>query len=436
MAIRKAKANRPATLTRVAKFEVRPTPEQLATMQKVSDNLWLLWNTALESRQQYFTEHLEPLYQKLKKADSNERTSLKDAIKENHHGAPNYYSQAAELTKTRARREDYAAVPCPWQQETLKLLDSGFKSFMQLRNRGDVRARPPKEKSPNQFCEIQGVQGFQVVADNLKIAAQKWLTPEQRDCLQKSAAACSIILSPRKILPGGAALSFPIPIYQQLLLAQAVKLNKFIIVRDGKGRFWCSIAYAIEKPESVPLVPEKVVFLTLGASFIGVVSPSGEETIDLWRPDQFWMPKIMEKRALRDRCAKGSRRWRKLTEQINRDYERLRNQQLDNQRKVIVGKLRCHGVHFVVAEHSPIRAKRGKLADKKRLERGGVLGLNWSAQNTGSLARLRQLLEQKVAEWGGSVSDLKLAKYPSGMPREKKVLGARALREQFLLEEA
>lgn len=495
MAIRKAKTDRPATLTRVAKFEIKPTHEQLVTLQRVSDNLWLVWNAALEQRIQYFEEYLQPLYNALKdeisqeelfryltrvkavamecraegvatyllfrKGRSNDKLkklayrqvaiyrklragfscpSMKSSVKLLMSGlysrAPDYFTQAAELTEMRARREDYMGVPCPWQQETLKLLDGGFNSFMQLRLRGDLRARPPKEKSPHRFCEIQGVQGFQLVAGNVKVAAQKLLTPAQRDHLQTSSGGCSIVLSPGKTLPGGAMLSFPIPLYQQLLLSQAVKLNKFTIVQDGKGRFWCSIAYAIEKPETVPLVPEEVVFITLGASFIGVVSSLGEETIKLWRPDQYWMPRIKEKKALRDRCAKGSGRWRKLNNAIERDYERLHCQQFDDQRKMIARVLRRHGVHFVIAEHSPIRAKKGRLADGERAERGGMLGLNWSAQNTGSLARLRQLLEQKAAEWGGSVSTLKLSAYPDGTPKEKKVPAARALRAQFFSEVA
>ena len=103
---------------------------------------------------------------------------------------------------------------------------------------------------------------------------------------------------------------------------------------------------------------------------------------------------------------------------------------------MIARKLKRDGVHFVIVAHSPIRGKEGALADKNNPERGGTLGANWSAQNTGSLAQLRQLLEQKVTEWGGSVEVRVLETYPKHAdPRERKGRAAEALREQEVAAE-
>lgn len=455
MAVRNGKVKKAPVLVRVVKFEIKPSEAQMSTLQKTSDNLRDIWNTALKSRQVFFHKNLKPLYKELRKAskDGNKDLvkKLKSDITEVYTKAPVYHvtgaperSQASWLTKMRKEKSDYEAVPCMWQQETLKALEGSFKSFAQLRNKGDLTARPPLMKSEHAFCELQGLAGWKLIADGAGISPQKPVSSIQQKTLAESRLV-SIRLAPGKGLPGGADITFPIPPYQQHILSQAVKLNKFTLYRDKKKRFWISIAYSMPIPDQVELIPERVVFLTLGASYIGVVSPLGEETINLWRSDKHWMPKIeAEKLRLKpkkvsnlsnfafDDCQKGSRKWKQCTRNINTMYEKMRLQQLQHHREIIATKLKRHGVHFIVAEHSPIRGKKGRLANKKYSTRTGTLGLNWSVQNTGSLAQLRQLLEQKVAEWGGSVQSLRLENYPSGDARAKKIPAAKALRKQYL----
>jgi transposase len=438
MAVRNGKTEKAPVLVRVQKFQIKPTLEQLATLQRVSDNLFQVWNDCLEQRQLYFNERIKPLYEELKSADIEAVTEIKSRIKRVYAEAPVYHatgaphrSQASWLTKMRQSSSDFAAVPCGWQQECLKILEGSFASFAQLRNKGDTTARPPRLKVANSFCEIQGCVGFQFSTKTLAINPQKPLG-EVHQLAMRNTEEMHVVLSPGKPLPGGTELRFSVPEYQRLILSQAVKLNKFTLYRDKKKRFWISIAYSIPQPKQAELVPEEVVFVALGASYIGVVSSHGEETIDLWRSDHFWMPKI---NALRERLKPvtgGSKAWRRRKKAMDRMYEIMRLQQLQNQREVIARKLHQHGAHFIVLEHSPIRGKEGKLADKSRAERSGEGGLNWSAQNTGSLARLKQLLEQKTAEWGGSVSALRLEDYPIGTARERKVPAAKAARKQYL----
>jgi hypothetical protein len=341
---------------------------------------------------------------------------------------------------------------------------------------------------------------WQLQTGALSIAPQKQLDHVHRHAIA-SAEALSIVLSPGKSLRDGIELRFPVPEYQKLKLAQAVKLSKFVLSRDKKGRYQMSIMYAISAPDSIAHEPEDVAFVALGASHLSVVSKHGETIVDLWRPDKHWKSLIEEakqrgflaqlqgdeaiKRSLNGgfvtleelerglqaiplyqakdvttfygkNCTvkytttafdeiprevrklflrpkqKGSRAYTELWSEIARMYEIMRAQQLQNQREVIAHKLRPHGTHFVIIEHSPIRGKKGALADTEKVERKGELGLNWGVQNTGSLARLRQLLVSKAEEWGGSVATLRLEQYPEGDVRERKLVAARMARVQFL----
>lgn len=490
MAVRNGKIGKAPVLVRVVKFPIHPTEEQMLTLHLVSENLRLIWNECLEWRQRYFNEHLKPLYEVLKNSsgDPFKVAQLKAAIKTMYEGAPVYHdkedherSQASWLTQMRHAHTDFAAVPSGWQQEGLKTLEGAYASFAQLRARGDKTARPPRIKDPNGFCEVQGCVSWQLATDTLAIIPQKPLGEAYQHAIRNT-HSMEIVLSPGKALPGGATLRFAIPEYQRLVLSWAVKLNKFTLYRDRKGRHWISIAYAKPIPDGVELVPEEVVFVTLGASYVGVVSQTAKETIDLWRPDKKWislirnarnrglLPQLQSEEALKRSIEggyvtaetvararqtaengtlygdipederklflapkqKGSRGYDGLIAAVNRMYEIMRCQQLQNQREVIVHRLARYGVHFVVVAHSPIRAKEDKLADKTKVERRGDLGLNWSVQNTGSLARLTQLLKQKAAEWGGSVSTIYLEGYPAGDARARKVPAAEAARAQYL----
>lgn len=417
------------TLQRVVKFEIRLASDEVEVLTATSNNLRDVWNQALAERQDYFAKSIKPLYEVQKQAGSS--PELKEKLKAAFKAAPSHYSQCKRLTAWRQADPAFAAVPCSWQQETLKILEGSYSSFAKLRANGDKDARPPRPKDELGFCEVQGLGSWQLHTDTLALVPQRPLGETHQHAMC-NASQMEIVLSPGKPLPGGAGLRFAVPEYQRLVMSRAVKLSKFTLTRDKKKRFWVSIAYSIPKPTQATQVPEELVFLALGASHLAVISKKGDEVVDLWRPDKHWMPKIEAVKARLKTCQKSSRAWLRRFAAMERMYEIMRLQQLQNQREVISGVLRQHGEHFVIIEHSPVRSKEGKLADSEKSERGGALGLNWQAQNTGSLARLKQLLEQKAAEWGGTVSTIKLEHYPEGDVREKKLEAARLARQQYL----
>jgi len=429
-------------LYRAVKFKIFPDAGQRKTLQSISDNLWSVWNDALAERVTLFEMHHKPLYEAIKTArEENDeirlyelRLKLKQAFRDHR---ITHFDQCKSLTPRRKTSASFAAVPCAWQQETLKILDGAFRSYLSLKKKGDLFARPPREQRAEEFFEIQGLLSFALGVGDHKVAAQKKIASSMIRLLHEGRQA-EIVLSPGKSLPGGAELRFKLASYAGKKLGEAVRVKKFTLYRDPpdmrqSGNFWISLAYEVEKTEAIPFDPNRAVYIALGASSLGVVSPSGEEVLKLWRPDKHWEPKrdTLKKRIAM--CTKGSRAWKRRQNAKLCIEQKSARQRKDSDRKIVIEKLVAHGVHFVISD-IVIRGKKGRLADASKEERGGVLGLNWSAQNTG-IARLVQHLEQKAEEHGGSVRKFRAtSKLPTdiGQGHENKIAMARRLKDDFL----
>lgn len=430
-----------AILTRTEKWPLVLSEEQERLIMRVSDGLREYYNWALEQEKVAYEA-----YKAEKKARPDQKPESKGTLTE---------FDLYTLYKDTLRPEDEGAglwranIPANWVLETFRAVSGGYKSFFSLVKRGDKDARSPGEVPEWLFQAIPGA---------LNAGSRK---------------GSRIVLAPQ-IFPD--MLQFAIPEYQMTQLGRASRLSKFIIKREKrdlrrKSRFTLSISYEIEQPGEQPFVPEQAAFIALGASSIGVVSPFGEKTISLWRPDLHWKPRTDavggNAKALvkNGKVRKGSRKHRDLQHAFRTMFDLLANQQTLDRREVVAGSLihrekevplskkerrfrrkhgksledgtrtvaTGHGLHFVVTE-LVVRSKEGKLADGDNPSRGGPLGPNWQAQNTGALAYLVQQLTNKAKERGGSVRRFPLdASFLAfGMGDEKKILIARALRDQFL----
>jgi putative transposase len=409
-------------LYRTAKWELKASAEQAALLIRASDGLREIYNWGLAA---WMAEYEK--YRQEKKADPEAKPATK---------LPSLFDQINLLTTL--GEEDRKAglargtLPRNWKEETLDALHGALGSFFALVKNGDRDARPPRPRSEKYFSAIPGRSGF---------------------ALKKG----RIVLAPN--IFGADTLSFPIPArYQAAMLARATKLKKFVIARDERdlakpGKLWVSVSYEIEKPEPRPFVSEEAVFVSLGASSVGVISPKGEEVLELWRSDKHWKPLAdaagsrcegREAKAGPGIATRGSRKWRKRQAARAKMLRIMAAQQTQDRRelvarelieKVIDNLVTGHGVHFVVTD-LVVRSKKGKLADGRKESRGGPLGLNWSAQNTGAIGYLAQWLEEKAAEHGGTVRKHRLPReaLPADLPtgHANKLLIARALKDDFL----
>jgi len=309
-----------------------------------------------------------------------------------------------------------------------------------LRKNGDFDARPPKERREGLFFEVSGRSGWKIKGDEF--------------CL-----SC-------KNVESSVEISFRIPRKQVEEISRG-KVKKFTLYRDQKdltspGRFWVSLAYEFEQPLQKTFDPETAVYIALGASSIGIISAKGEETIKLARADFHWKPEIvsLEKRAQEKKGAtrdgervilesdgsvstrlhprkSGSRSSRRVEKARKKMFGLMATQNNLNHREIVARDLikslknpHGHGYHFIVSE-VVVRSKQGKLADGNDPSRGGELGLNWSAQNTGSFAHLVSWLTEKAREVGGTVQKWKVpAEY---LPKTSdKIAMAYAIRRSFI----
>ena len=240
--------SKPEVLYRVAKFPIYPNESQFQILRKVSDNLWMVWNSALEERRTAYSKFVAPLYEGIKESVKNqnaaETTRLRVELKAAYREFPTLFDQINALTPQRKQQNGFAAVPRNWQEETLDTLDGAYKSFLALRKNGDFDARPPRARSEWDFCEVPGRFGFKIQNGEFALSCGK------------------LSLEP---------FHFPIPEHQQGLLSRAVAIKKFTLYRDERdmrkpGRFFVSLAYKIAKPEEKPFVPEDAVYISPGAS--------------------------------------------------------------------------------------------------------------------------------------------------------------------------
>lgn len=428
-----AKRKKTDVLYKTVKFEVFPNEEQEHILWTISCNLALVWNEGLAERRRIYDEFLHPLYEELKEVRDRDDAEACEEIegrlrtaREKHRIT--HFDQNNALTPRRDADEMFAAVPRNWQEETLSMLAGDFVSFFTLRRNGDLDARPPGPRKDGDFCQITGRMGFRYMYD------------------PSSLEGSHVVLSCKNLSKD--PFVFPLPKHQAEELRPYVDgVKKFILSRDERdpknsGRFWLSLSYEFEKPEEKPFIPEDAVYVALGASYIGIVSPKGEEVVKFWRPDKHWQPRIERvKERMKALPKKGSLKWQKQNN-AKRAMEKIKSRQQRQNHREVVAKLLGdeaaervlgHGVHFVVSEMI-VRSKEGKIADSSKKNRGGVLGLNWSAQNTGSIAEFVAWLRIKAAERGGTVRTHRLSYFPKseGTGRDNKIALARALRESFL----
>ena len=414
---KKQDASKP--LYRVAKFRAAPYGKSvpncsISVLTTVSAVLTQLYNDAHGERQHAFETHVSPIYEELKASKDNLEAvrMLKAKLKKAYLEIPTLFDQINGLTEKRENDPLFRAVPRSFQEETLDTLAGAFKSFLKLRKNGDMDARPPHTRNPEFFSEIPGRMSFEVKGSTMTIRCPN--------------------------IGSGTPLIFQVPEHQQALFRTAKRIKKFTLYREPRklsesGEFWISVAYEIERPALSIQHPRKIAFIKSGSSSIGIVSPAGYEVIEFDRPDKFWQPKIETLHSRIKLSQRGSRSYARRTDSVRTMYDKQSGQSKLNQREIAQRLIRKHGIHFVIDE-VVVRSKKGKLADGSKAERGGVLGLNWSAQNTGSFARFVSHLEEKVKEKGGSVTKVKLSldSAPARIGKRAKINLALKLREQYL----
>lgn len=431
------------TLPRTVKFPIEPSESEITKLYALSRVCNIIFNWALRQRLLTYQRFLLPVYLRIKSADEQGNgglvNSLKDELKqlfEAHKTKLTFNGQngPSGLTALLNRRKLLRQFPRGPMEETLDAVDAAFKSLFALLKKGDPDAKRSSLRRQRDFYKIP------------------WRYKKD-DCVKDERGLVRVSLGKHE-----EPLWFPIPPgYQLPKLSERTKTCKLELYRDRrnmaeKSKFQVSITYDIPKPPTEPI--ERIVFLALGASRLGVVFSEGCFCKNLPRPDYHWKPKINALEARISQCIPGSRKWKKRIAARSRMFAKLAGQQKQTQYEtvkelmtlyrsrnydILLKKLLGYGTHFVVTDLK-IRSKEGALADASDCTRGGSpTGANWSAQNTGNIGRFIQKLADKAAERGGSVIKRKSPELSSDerqlSGQERKILIAHKLRKEFLAEQ-
>ncbi len=416
MARKKKGAGTAVVLYRAVKGKIDVTEEQEALLMRISDGLRVIVNIANEERIAAYKEYKAARESGIEKPDIRMPTWF-DQV--NALTALGEADEAAGLFRAKIYRN--------WKEQAVITLAGSYDSFFALAKNGDKDARPPRMRDPEYFCEIQGRSGASITDQ---------LVPDP--VTSQEIRQCYVTLGPQKFRD---TLAFDLPTYcADIVKGKKVKDFKIYRVPSDMrrpGKYFISLSYELPAPPAVPFHKDTAVYLGLGTSSLGVSIKHPEQApvqfvIDLWRPDKHWMPLIDKVTKLRDKpsLTKGSKQWKAYNESRREMYRIMAEQQKLNQRQVVALLLK-YGTHFVVQDYV-VRSKKGKLADAEKKERSGLLGLNWAAQNTGTIARFVMNLESKVAEHGGSVVKRKPTSMPpKGHGRDNKIAMAERLRDDI-----
>ena len=255
------------------KIKINPSEQQKKVLWILSEKCRLIYNFALKERIYAFQKGVEKI---------------------------NYYKQQNDLPLLKEQYPEYKWVYSKVLQMVLRQLDTDFKSFYSLWNKGYKDANPPRFKGKKHFTTMTYNQSEFKHYDN------------------------KIRLSHRinKTL-----LEFNIP--------NKFKFNKIyqISVFMKNGDFYLSVLF--EQTEKTYMDNGLYQAFDLGALKHTAVNNKGRFIeFENKRPDKYWSKSIKELQSRRDHCKKGSKRWRKFHRNFCRCKRKSSNQFLDFQHKL------------------------------------------------------------------------------------------------------
>jgi putative transposase len=323
------------------KIHIFPTSEQEEVLWKLSERCRSLYNFALAERI--------------------------DAWKQGRR--VNYRKQQNDLPEVKRKYLEYSWVYSKVLQMVLRQLDADYKSFFALWKNDRKDARPPRFKRRGYFVVmLYNQSGFRI--ERGKVALSHFYN--------------------------GALLEFRIPEKFEF-----EKVYQVAVYKDGED-FYLSIVYEEkEKPytdnglyQAVDLGVDKIVTaVNLHGKFLEVKNQ---------RPDKYWQPIIESLQSRRDHCKQGSKRWKKLNQNLKRCQRECANQLRDFQHKLsrrMVDNTRANTLVIGALEVK-------QMAQSEKTPKQMRNGLNRATQNTGTLSRFARFLTYKAQLVGKRVIEI------------------------------
>lgn len=313
-----------------AKLKLAPTPEQREWLWEMSRCATKLYNLALEQRRRHWLRY--------------------------HRTRPGitYEYQNAELVELKEAFPEFKVLYSLVAQEVLRLVQKNFNSFFgrlgsQRANGREETARPPRFKSSRYFFTLCYVQsGFALEGNRLVISGGQGRRER-------------IAIAGARHIPA--------------------EIHNLTLSYDRKSdAFYANVTHWVEvRPEQeerplrvVAFDPGRRVFLT-GADDSGLLVEIHSRTNAI---NAYFDKQTDRVKSLRDRCKKGSRRWRRLSAVLDELYRRRRAQA--GQELHAISKLLAEGPWDVIVVGRP--DKQG-MVSKDPAKGKGNARINRAVQN-------------------------------------------------------
>ncbi|MGC8605039.1 MAG: RNA-guided endonuclease InsQ/TnpB family protein [Desulfomonilaceae bacterium] len=333
-----------------------PTPAQRKWLWTMSVIATILYNIALEQRRGWWLRY----------------HGLKTGI--------NYKFQNAQLVDLKESFPEFNCLYSLVAQEVLRLLQKNFNSFFgrlksQKKKGEEVTARPPRFKSSKIFFTLSYIQsGFSLKGGKLVLSGG------MEECIDKKGR--KKLRQHKEVIQIAGYRKLPKDVHS-------------LTITCNDGNFYANLTYEV-KPMKVEIVRSlKVMAFDPGVkTFLTGADDSGRlmefESL-IRRATKYFDEQIDRVKSLRDKCKRGSRRWRRLSNTLHVLYQR-RNAQVNDELHSIA-KLLSEGEWDLIGVGNP--DKPSMVSDDP--EKGhGNQNINRAVQNNWPLKKWIRFLNYKL----------------------------------------
>ena len=333
-----------------------PTSDQGKWLWVMSSIATLLYNIALEQRKGWWLRY----------------HNLKPGI--------NYKYQNAELVDLKEGFPEFNCLYSLVAQEVLRLLQKNFRSFFQRlknekKNGAAVRARSPRFKSSKYFFTLSYLQsGFALKGGKLVLSGGMEEYTDKKGRAKSRQHKEVILISGFRKLPDNA---------------------HSVTITHDEDKFYANLTYEVE-PLKVDIVrPLKIIAFDPGVkTFLTGADNSGrliEFQSLIKRSTKYFDKEIDRIKSLRDRCKRGSRRWKRLSKTLHVLYQQ-RNAQVNDELHSIA-KMLAEGEWDIVGVGNP--DKIGMVSDDPKKGHGNQ-NINRAVQNNWPLKKWIGFVDYKL----------------------------------------
>ncbi len=365
-----------------------------------------VWNHMLDICKGIFS-HIDQLFESINPKGQAELQSLKDFTQENQEDGRIKNKTLSEfgmlycLGPIRNNDTELLQLPLNDLQKPCRVLSKSFKSFFELKKRGDNKARTPKYQSEKIFFTIQ------------------WEKPKFTEKVESGVTKIFLVVNHK--IAGIGSIEIELPKYVSDLLrgkqVRFVTLKRTHVHTDRISDFEINLVYEVPKTEKKKIDQNsKIAGVDLGARRIGLVTSGGVFRVwNLPKWDQYFTKQRMNIEARMKTKTQGSRAWRDLFDARTKLSKKWGDKQKDLHRKIAHEMIQMADVFYVGI--APVRLG---LANSE----SGSKSQHRAVQNTGNLSRLLRFIEEKAEEYGKEIVRVPDQKTSSEKNNERKIYGA------------